>query len=1350
MQTGVGTTPSTAFTGAGFAVNPASATFPGRLNSMAWETKGWVNGDLLFGNPMTNPAHARGSVNGAVITEGIYAFTDAPASVANPTLMIQPADGDFAPGSIALRVKNNGTANITQLEISYNLFIRNDENTSGSFNFSHSNDNLVYQDEPALDYVSPDTADAFQWQQVGVSPSRSMIISGINVAPGAFYYIRWSCADVSGTGGRDEFGLYDIVVTANYGAPSPEINVTGNLLTILNNDMTPSIPDGTQFANTFTGGSQSLTSFVVQNLGGQPLNISNVTITGANASDFTFFPAFSPVVLAAVSGATISTQAITIIFSPSAPGVRQAQVNITSNDSNENPYVFKIQGLGIVPQPDIAVLGNTAPNTAPVFSTSMLPAPGNCTLFSPQVIGGPGQTNGFKILNQGQALLSLTAPAPYILIGGTNPGDFTIVTQPTSANIVASFSKTFSIKFAPTGAGIRTAIVSIPNNDILPDVFGNAEGPYTFLIQGTGVAPEIDITGNSQPIVSGSTTPAFANHTFFDYLDVTTGQIDRVFTIQNTGTVALTLGALTLSGSPDFTIISMPAASVAIGGSTTFTIRFNPSAVGIRTATVSLVNDDYNENPYTFMVSGYGVNYVPCNYGAIETIGTQDFEVAPATPTWGYTFTGSATTTNGNAYGLSGDGGLSPRFIGGRSLQVSNSTAVVSMGVVNTTQYSDIEFNLRLSALSGTLAEGLDANDKVVIAVSTNGSSWSNEVEITGNTDSKWTFTSGTAIASVVYDGNNSASVFAPSSGGFQTTAGYGTISLTGLPKAATLYIRVTVNDNNANELWSVDNVSLFGRKEISTTWNGVGWNNGAPTATVKAIIDGNYDTNLNGDIHACKCEIRPGRNVTIQSGDYFNIESEIDNKGSITVENNGSLVQQNDFAVNLGTLNLKRITTPMTKFDYTYWSSPVAGQTLTNLTPLTPADKFYEFNPAINNWVSIPGSTTMAAAKGYIARAPSNFSPTVAAQYLGGQFIGVPHNGFIQTPIAGAAGTWNLIGNPYPSALDADLFLGASANTGIIGGTIYLWTHNTPITNNQYTSNDYAVYNLMGGIGTRAALSSGVNTSIPTKNIASGQGFFVACAASGQATFNNGMRLLGSNNQFFRMASAPAIPNEAEKHRIWLNLTNDQGAFKQTLVGYTTNATNGIDRSFDGDALEAGNAVSLYSISDEKHLSIQGRALPFDVQDKVPLGYMSTIAGLFTISIENFDGLMETQNIYLEDKWLGVIHDLKSSGYIFETGTGTFDDRFELRYTGQSLGTPESSMANGVRVAVRDGKIVVLSQSMLRDVTIYDLLGRKLAERKLVNDTSLTIADVSASRQPLVVKAVLANGAIVNAKIVY
>ncbi|WP_456440262.1 choice-of-anchor D domain-containing protein, partial [Psychroserpens sp.] len=117
---------------------------------------------------------------------------------------------------------------------------------------------------------------------------------------------------------------------------------------------------------------------------------------------------------------------------------------------------------------------------------------------------------------------------------------------------------------------------------------------YTIEIIASTPTPEINIQGNATTIVDGDTTPMVGDDTDFGSHNVSGGTNVNTFTIQNTGTASLTIGTITISGAhaSDFTITSSPAASVAASGSTTFDITFNPSALGLRTASVSIVNND--------------------------------------------------------------------------------------------------------------------------------------------------------------------------------------------------------------------------------------------------------------------------------------------------------------------------------------------------------------------------------------------------------------------------------------------------------------------------------------------------------------------------------------------------------------------------------------------------------------------------------------------------------------------------------------------------------------------------------------------------------------------------------------
>jgi sugar lactone lactonase YvrE len=123
-------------------------------------------------------------------------------------------------------------------------------------------------------------------------------------------------------------------------------------------------------------------------------------------------------------------------------------------------------------------------------------------------------------------------------------------------------------------------------------------------------APEIEVFGNAQAIADGDTTPSVADGT--DFGGVALGEeVEHSFTISNTGAVSLTLTgtpaiSLTSAVTDSFTVVLTPTTPITATGSTTFTLRFAPTALGVVTATVSIANNDADENPYTFVVQGTG------------------------------------------------------------------------------------------------------------------------------------------------------------------------------------------------------------------------------------------------------------------------------------------------------------------------------------------------------------------------------------------------------------------------------------------------------------------------------------------------------------------------------------------------------------------------------------------------------------------------------------------------------------------------------------------------------------------------------------------------------------------------
>jgi len=278
-------------------------------------------------------------------------------------------------------------------------------------------------------------------------------------------------------------------------------------------------------------------------------------------------------------------------------------VNGVITDSSGGIYAATSGGLSLrasavsqLPEIDITGAGASIPDDDTSPSTS------DDTDFDNVLVGAETKDVTFTIINRGAGDLELTS-TPIINISGTNADNFTVSTPPLKSTLANGETTTFIITFDPDATGLRTATVSIANDD-------SDENPYNFDIQGTGtVAPEIDISGNAVSISDGDSTPSTADNTNFGPVKVSSGTNASTFTVRNIGTDTLNLGSLSLSGtnSSDFSITSALSSSVIpAGGTATFTITFDPSDTGIRTATISLANDDSDENPYTFAIQGTG------------------------------------------------------------------------------------------------------------------------------------------------------------------------------------------------------------------------------------------------------------------------------------------------------------------------------------------------------------------------------------------------------------------------------------------------------------------------------------------------------------------------------------------------------------------------------------------------------------------------------------------------------------------------------------------------------------------------------------------------------------------------
>ncbi|MEO1655463.1 MAG: choice-of-anchor D domain-containing protein, partial [Bacteroidota bacterium] len=140
-------------------------------------------------------------------------------------------------------------------------------------------------------------------------------------------------------------------------------------------------------------------------------------------------------------------------------------------------------------------------------------------------------------------------------------------------------------------------------------------------------SPEINIQGNGITIADGDLSPDLSDATDFASLLIN-NQVVHTFTIQNTGSIALNVTSINVSGSHsgDFALGGFsPATQVPAGSSTTFTLTFSPSAGGLRSTLITVNSDDSDEATYEFAVQGTGIEQ-----NVLDFDGVGDYVLLPA------------------------------------------------------------------------------------------------------------------------------------------------------------------------------------------------------------------------------------------------------------------------------------------------------------------------------------------------------------------------------------------------------------------------------------------------------------------------------------------------------------------------------------------------------------------------------------------------------------------------------------------------------------------------------------------------------------------------------------------------
>jgi uncharacterized lipoprotein YddW (UPF0748 family) len=552
-------------------------------------------------------------------------------------------------------------------------------------------------------------------------------------------------------------------------------------------------------------------------------------------------------------------------------------------------------------------------------------------------------------------------------------------------------------------------------------------------------------------------------------------------------------------------------------------------------------------------------------------------------------------------------------------------------------------------------------------------------------------------------------------------------------------YFVVTSLDKNNNEAGDFSNT--LNSNSITITWNGTtdtswtnasNWSTGVlPTSTDNVAISGTNQPIIASNESIKSLTINAGKNLKVNSGFNLTVANAIVNAGTLTIENNANLLQTAT-ATNsgAGSTIVKRNSNALSRLDYTMWSSPVTGQNLLNFSPLTTTNRFYTYNSSTDKFTAIssPSTTNFSKGIGYLIRMPNDAVTAPATQIFNGVFTGTLNNGDVTLAVANAK--YIGVGNPYPSTISANTFI----STNAITEALYFWSKS-----NNATSTSYATYTVGGG---GVANIGGGSTIVPNGTIQVGQGF-IAKSTSTSIKFTNAMRIADNRNQILKTKSK-------ERNRIWLNLYNETTPINQLLVGYISGATQDIDDTIDGRYIN-DSQTALTSLINNEEFVIQGRSLPFDATDVVPLAFKTTAAGNYTISLANVDGFFSnSQDIFLVDASNGTETNLKTSEYTFTAASGVDNTRFSLKYQ-KTLGVDStSSDSNNFLIFKSNGVLQIKSGlTAIDNVKLYDVNGHLLFKKENVNANEISIESAKFGNQVLIVTISTIDKKIVNKKIV-
>jgi len=638
---------------------------------------------------------------------------------------------------------------------------------------------------------------------------------------------------------------------------------------------------------------------------------------------------------------------------------------------------------------------------------------------------------------------------------------------------------------------------------------------------------------------------------------------------------------------------------------------------------------------------------------------------------------------------------------GSHSLQINDESQTLILEEVNTSSADSLTLTINISSTALTSGNGADGADyiKVYLDLNNSGFSANPDVSLNGNNNAKWGYGSYTAGSSpaqasgLISTGPGQNLTVAPSGGGYLESEGYHKIQI-GLNGVSSIGLKIEVLNNSGNEIWNIDDIGLESHSN-AVVWNGSNWKNGeSPSLTTQnrnLIIYPGEDAELYAEAEVSSLDLKANAHLRISSTASLEVSQLINTAGNISLE-----------ADNLGSASYIG---PAVRLRKDYYISRAGWQAIsfpfsdvsfndiefTNGGLIVYAGQsgasscdtcnLYYYDPEITNGSNIGTGNTTAFGTWIAVDDPNATVSQDHGYYL---FLGPPHFGNVPMVISlegtTRAGTqnintqdgnggWNLLPNPFPTALDWS----AKSNLGSEGFDQSYWIFNGSI---------FAVYN--NGVGV-----NGANGYIP-----SGQAFFVHSASPligagrNQRNFGFQQSMRGRNNRsLHKSISSDIIRIQA---RIDSTFNNEIALALSPMASESYNSAE--------DALMAGekNSSSLYfKMQDGQALSIRQDPL-FEGVKQFPIGLGEDLEQRGYLQIS--EGPSYLYYYLLDDQ-----EELTEINPQKEINLGAINNLKSLVVSTKAI---ESSDIQEVYWSLKDGQVLLHSFKAWNNVEVYNQQG--------------------------------------------